>query len=113
MERAGTPHPSGVYGCWWKRNTSFGGKAGGELCWEISHVQTKGFPLIFECKKMARTASERSFGQHKQSKETNAKKAKTICWQMEKDWEVNGFGEGCPVLKYSTSGWTPVLKGTM
>lgn len=46
-------------------------------------------------------------------KGSQSKKAKTVCWQVEKDWEVNGFGEGCPVLQNSTSGWTPVLKGTM
>jgi len=44
MERVGTPHPTGVCGCWWKRNTSFGGKARRELrmpggsCWAISHT---------------------------------------------------------------------------
>lgn len=73
----------------------------------------KGISIDILMQKIVRPASERSFGRHKQSKEAKAKKAKTVCWQVEKDWEVNDFGEGCPMLQNSTSGWTPVLKGTM
>lgn len=64
---------------------------------------------------MQKLNSIRTFilGNTNNQRKPKQKKARTVCWQMGKDWEVNGFGEGCPVLECSTSGWTPVLKGTM